>query len=79
MSLLKTIERLKRMDELIWKEITGNAEEFASKVGIGRSMMMENLREMKELGAEIRYCSKKRSYFYVRDFSFILGHEGKKK
>jgi GTP-sensing pleiotropic transcriptional regulator CodY len=49
MSLLKSIERLQRIDYLIRKEATGTSDEFAEKVGICRSMLMENLREMKEL------------------------------
>lgn len=66
------------MDDLIRKEITGNAEEFANKVGIRRSMMMENLREMKELGAEIEYCARKRSYVYVSEFRLVVGRASKR-
>lgn len=79
MSLLKSIGRLKSMDDLIRNEVTGNAEEFANKVGICRSMIMQNIREMKELGAEIEYCAKRRSYFYTRKFSLIIGPDAKRK
>lgn len=73
MSLLKSIERLKRMDDLIKKEITGTSKEFAEKLGISRSMLMENLNEMKELGAEIAFCSRRRSYHYTDRFSVVIG------
>lgn len=73
MSLLRSIERLKRMDDLIKKEMTGPSKEFAEKLGISRSMLMENLHEMKELGANIEYCYFRRSYHYVNKFSVVIG------
>ena len=48
MSLLKSIERLKRIDYFLKKEATGTGDEFAEKIGISRSTLMENLREMKK-------------------------------
>lgn len=72
MSLLKYVDRLKRMDDLIRRKATGRAGEFASKLGISRSMLMENLREMKEMGAQIYYCPHRRSYYYVNDFNFLI-------
>ena len=39
------------MNHLIQNEVTGTAEEFAGKVNISRSMLMENIREMRDLGA----------------------------
>ena len=79
MSLLKSIERIKRIDDLIKKECTGTAREFAVKVGISRSMLMENIREMRELGAEIEYCPFRRSYYYITGFNLIIGYESKKR
>ncbi|MFO0266599.1 MAG: hypothetical protein ACK51D_06590 [Cyclobacteriaceae bacterium] len=79
MSLLKSIERLQRIDYLIRKEATGTSDEFAEKVGICRSMLMENLREMKELGAQIFYCRHRRSYCYVNEFNLLIGDTSKNK
>jgi len=73
MSLLKSIERLKRMHDLINRESTGHAGEFAAKIGISRSMLMENIGEMKELGAAIEFCPRRRSYRYTQDFRLIIG------
>jgi len=73
MSLLKSIERLKRIDYFLEKECTGTSGEFAKKIGISRSMLMENLREMKDLGARLDYCPRRRSYVYMNDFSLIIG------
>lgn len=67
------------MNDLIKGQVTGNAEEFASKIGISRSMLMENIHEMKELGADIHYCVQRRSYFYANEFSLIIGRDAKRK
>lgn len=73
MSLFKSIERLKRIDYFLRSESTGTAEEFGEKLGLSRSMLMENLREMRDLGAELEYCPRRRSYVYKNDFSLIIG------
>lgn len=75
MSLLKSIERLKRMHNLITAEKTGTAGDFASKIGISRSMLMENIAEMRALGATIEFCPRRRSYCYASDFRLIIGPE----
>ena len=79
MSLLKFVDRLKRINDLIKRERTGPAEVFASKVGISRSRLMENLREMKELGASIEYCHIRKSYYYLNEFNLIIGDTAKNK
>jgi len=79
MSLLKFIDRLRRIDDLVKRESTGPADEFAAKVGISRSMLMENLREMREMGAEIEYCQRKKNYQYISEFDLIIGHSAKVK
>ena len=79
MSLLKSIERIQQLNDLIRREATGTAIEFADKIGISRSMLMENIREMKELGAMIEYCPFRRSYYYTQEFKVIIGAESKRK
>lgn len=75
MSLLKYISRFKRIHELIKKESTGTPKEFASKLGISRSMLMIDLQEMKELGAEIDFCKIRRSYHYRIEFTVLIKSE----
>jgi hypothetical protein len=65
MSLLKYIERVRHMDELIRRGATGNASEFARKLKISESQLFLDLKELKELGAPIEYSSIRRSYFYT--------------
>ncbi len=72
MSLLKYIERLKRMDDLIRRKATGCADEFAAKLGISHSQLYQDLKEMKELGAPIEYCNARKSYIYSTKAKLIF-------
>lgn len=65
MSFIKYLERLHRMDRLIRLKATGNPIIFSQKIGVSRSVLLEHLREMKELGAPIAYCRFKQSYYYT--------------
>src|SRR5258708_39986835 len=73
MSLLKYIERLKRMDDLIRRKATGTPEEFAERLGVRKTILMEELRELKELGAEVCYNRIIQSYHYENDFVLKIG------
>jgi DNA-binding transcriptional regulator GbsR (MarR family) len=79
MSLLKSINRLQRLHYFIKNEATGTSEEFSKKLGISRSMLMENLREMKDLGAAICFCPHRRTYFYSSEFDLFIGNASKEK
>ena len=72
MSLLKYVERLKRMDDLIRRRATGSAREFSEKMHVSESQLFLELKEMKELGAPIDYCSSTRSYYYVKSCRLVL-------
>lgn len=73
MTLLKYIERLEQMDQLIRMKATGTAKEFADKLGISRSLMMQELNVLKELGAEIEYDKKRQTYFYKKRMKLFFG------
>lgn len=65
MSLIKYIERIRRIDGLICRRSTGTPEEFAYKLGIRRSTLFLSLQEMRELGVDIRYSCIQQSYYYA--------------
>lgn len=73
MSMLKYIERLKTMDDLIRRKATGTPEEFAYRLGIRKTMLMEELQELKTLGAEITYCRTRSTYYYLNAFELKIG------
>ena len=73
MSLFKYIERAKAIHCLIEKENTGSSEEFARRVGISRSLLMEHLREMRETyNAPIDFCRARHSFYYKEPFSLTV-------
>ena len=65
MSLLKYIERVRRIDMLIHMKATGPPVEFARKLGIRRSTLFESLQEMKEMGVDIKYSNIRETYYYA--------------
>jgi hypothetical protein len=73
MSLFKYIERAKAIHCLIEKENTGSSDEFAKKVGISRSLLMEHLKEMREtFSAPIDFCRVRHSFYYKKPFSLTI-------
>ncbi len=72
MSLYKFTSRLERMDQLISRAATGTPAEFAAKLNLKRSVLMDNLKEIKEMGAPIAYCKYRRTYYYTRPCRCII-------
>ena len=62
------------MDDLIRRKATGTPEEFGMRLGIGKTALMEDLKELKELGAEVMYCRTRQSYYYGNAFEVKIGH-----
>lgn len=79
MSLLKYITRIQKMDRLIRMKATGCPEEFAQKLNLSRSSLMENIQEMKALGAPICYCKYRKSYYYKSDVNLVIKFADKEK
>lgn len=73
MSLLKYINRLKRMDDLIRRRATGKADDFAHKMDISRSQLLQDLKELREMGAPIEFDSFRQTYFYAKDYILTPG------
>jgi hypothetical protein len=72
MSILKYVSRLKRMDDLIRRRATGNAEQFATRLGISQSQLFQDLKEIKELGAPIAFDHVAQSYYYHKECPLYL-------
>jgi predicted DNA-binding transcriptional regulator YafY len=64
-------ERLQRIDRLIQIKGTGNAAELADKLGLSRASVYEYINLMKDLGAPIKFCKFRQSFYYDEDGSFI--------
>jgi len=64
MSAKKYIDRLRYIDFLLRTKAAGNAKCLARKLSLSRSCALEYLKEMKELGFPIKYCCKRKIYYY---------------
>ncbi|THH42077.1 hypothetical protein [Neolewinella litorea] len=73
MSMIKQLDRLRRMHTLIKFRRTGTPEDFAERLGISQSLLFRLLNELKNLGAPIAYCHLRRSYTYLYCVELQLG------
>lgn len=72
MSLLKYIDRLKRMNDLIGRRATGSPRDFARKLNISRSQLLQDIKELRDLGAPVVYDPLRKSYYYSEKCKLIL-------
>lgn len=75
--MLKYIERIKAMDQLIQMKATGTSEEFAEKLNISRSTLMEYIDVLKQMEAPIAFDRFRNSYYYLFPCRLKIGYEGK--
>jgi hypothetical protein len=73
--IIKILDRLARLDQLIRTNRTGTAEELAQKLGISRRQLYNYFDEMKAFGLEIefdryaqtfRYCNNVRLKIHIK-------------
>lgn len=74
MGFERYLDRIKRIDKLIYRKATGTSEEFAERVGLCRSALLQYLSELKELGAPVKYCKISQTYYYVENKRFYVGY-----
>jgi Mn-dependent DtxR family transcriptional regulator len=67
MSLKRILEKVQHIDSLIYKKATGSQKELANRLGISVSTVNQYLSEMKEVGFPIKYCYKRKTYFYEKE------------
>jgi Carboxypeptidase regulatory-like domain/TonB-dependent Receptor Plug Domain/HTH domain len=70
---MKYVDRLKRMDDLIRRKATGKAEEFARKMEISRSQLLQDIKNLREMGAPIEFDTYRQTYSYDKDYVLTPG------
>jgi len=70
MIFLKKLGRYNNLDIFIKQENTGTPIELAEKLKISRSHLYRLLDDLKDYGAEIKYCRKKNTFRYIKPFNF---------
>jgi len=61
----KYVNRLKRIDQLIRQQRTGNPKKLAEKLGISESHVYNCIEEMRDLQLPIAYCRIRQTYYYT--------------
>jgi predicted transcriptional regulator len=74
MNFIKQIERIKKVHNLISMEKTGTPYAFAQKLNLSRSQLYNILGNFKELGAILKYCKKRESFYYENYFDLELNY-----
>lgn len=72
MTIFNRLERLKQIDQLIRLKATGSSQEFAKRVGISRSVLFDDMNLLKDLGADITYCSYRKTYQYEKKGQLVI-------
>ncbi len=75
--IIKHIEIMERMDQLIRLQATGTPEDFASRLGISKTTLYRTIGVMKKLNAPIEYDNARVSFVYVEAVAFSFGFYGK--
>ena len=73
MRFFEKIKVIERIDQLIKMKATGSARDLANKTNLSKSTIYDILEIMKMMGAEIEYCTSRKSYFYVEEKLLAIG------
>ncbi|TSE10104.1 MULTISPECIES: HTH domain-containing protein [Aquimarina] len=72
-TILKQIELIERIDQLIRMEATGTAIDLANRLGVSRATLYRIIEMMKELNAPIEYDFTVQSFVYAEAVGFRFG------
>jgi biotin operon repressor len=79
MKFMEQMQLLDRLDKLIRRKATGNAQQLAERLNVSRRTVYNLLDALRGLGAPIDYCRHRESYYYTCEvkFQFEVCIEGK--
>ena len=72
MTFLEQLNRLKRLHYFISIGGTGKPSECAKRLDVSRTSFFRYLEDLRCLGAEIKYCSDRQSYYYLKPPSEVV-------
>ncbi len=67
MSFQNYWQKIKFLDHLIASKVSGGQRNLARKLNISVSTLNEYINAMKEVGFPIKYCRKRRCYYYEKE------------
>ena len=71
------LKRIKKTNKLLKEEKTGTPEIFAKQLNIGKRQLYNILENMKIIGASIKYCRKRETFFYDDEFDLQINYSVK--
>ncbi len=75
MYLIKLHEKLSDLHGLIEKEVTGTPNQLAWRLGVSDRTVKSYIAQLRILGADICYCSYRKTYYYSTPVIFRFGFE----
>ncbi len=75
-TIIKQVEIIERIDQLIRLEATGTVVELATRLNISKTKLYRTIRLMKSLHAPIVYDFTLESYVYAKSVRFKFGFYG---
>lgn len=72
MTFLEKLNTMKRLDQLIRLNATGNPSILSNKLGVSRRSVFDLINLMKAMNAPIDYCNYSQSYFYKYECELVV-------
>jgi len=66
--MVQKYSQLTKAHQLIKKQIKGTPEEIAKRIDLSKSSFYNYMEELKQLGAEIKYCRTCQCFKYTNNF-----------
>jgi predicted DNA-binding transcriptional regulator YafY len=67
MNLIKNLNQVEKLHELIVQQKTGTSKELAEKLGISRAKLYVLIDELTELNMPVAYSRKYETFYYVQE------------
>ncbi|PKV48541.1 hypothetical protein ATE84_0541 [Aquimarina sp. MAR_2010_214] len=71
--IIKQIELIERVDQLIRLQATGSPDDLAYRLGISKTKLYRIINTMKSLGAPVEYDITIQSFVYAEAVGFTFG------
>ncbi|MDY0198772.1 MAG: HTH domain-containing protein [Tenuifilaceae bacterium] len=75
MNILKLQELLESLVKLIEHECTGTPAELAQQLGVTDRTVKRYIAQLRDMGADIKYCTHLNSYYFASPITFRFGFE----
>ena len=73
MDFLQKIQAIERVDGLIKLKSTGTADNLSRRLCVSKRSVYNIIELMKNMGAPIKYCQIRRTYYYSYQCDFVIG------